>query len=64
MEQSDVIVTVHDIDQYTEDNTKLDQRLNELKSQQADKEAQQAQVNQLLQSSAVNVSKLILILKN
>lgn len=49
MEQSDVIVTVHDIDQYTEDNTKLDQRLNELKSQQADKEAQQAQVNQLLQ---------------
>ncbi|MEJ7432956.1 hypothetical protein WL505_12640, partial [Staphylococcus warneri] len=37
MEQSDVIVTVHDIDQYTEDNTKLDQRLNELKSQQADK---------------------------
>lgn len=49
MEQSDVIVTVHDIDQYTEDNTKLDQRLNELKSHQADKEAQQAQVNQLLQ---------------
>lgn len=64
MEQSDVIVTVHDIDQYTEDNTKLDQRLNELKSQQADKEAQQAQVNQLLQSSKANVSKLILILKN
>ncbi|WP_016898101.1 chromosome segregation protein SMC [Staphylococcus capitis] len=49
MEQSDVIVTVHDIDQYNEDNTQLDQRLNELKSQQADKEAQQAQVNQLLQ---------------
>lgn len=47
MEQSDVIVTVHDIDQYNEDNTQLDQRLNELKSQQADKEAQQAQVNQL-----------------
>ena len=42
MEQSDVIVTVHDIDQYNEDNTQLDQRLNELKSQQADKEAQQA----------------------
>ncbi|WP_367008459.1 chromosome segregation protein SMC [Staphylococcus capitis subsp. urealyticus] len=53
MEQSDVIVTVHDIDQYTEDNTKLDQRLNELKSQQADKEAQQAQVNQLLQKFKV-----------
>lgn len=49
MEQSDVIVSVHDIDQYNEDNTQLDQRLNELKSQQADKEAQQAQVNQLLQ---------------
>ena len=49
MEQSDVIVTVHDIDQYNEDNTQLDQRLNELQSQQADKEAQQAQVNQLLQ---------------
>ena len=49
MEQSDVIVTVHDIDQYNEDNRQLDNRLNELKSQQADKEAQQAQINQLLQ---------------
>ena len=38
-----------DIDQYNEDNRQLDNRLNELKSQQADKEAQQAQINQLLQ---------------
>ena len=53
MEQSDVIVTVHDIDQYNEDNTQLDQRLNELKSQKADKEAQQAQVNQLLKKYKV-----------
>lgn len=49
MEQSDVIVTVYDIDQYNEDNQQLDNRLNQLKSQQASKEAQQAQINQLLQ---------------
>ena len=28
MEQSDVIVTVSDIDHYTEDNQRLDERLN------------------------------------
>ncbi|PNZ67153.1 chromosome segregation protein SMC [Staphylococcus croceilyticus] len=49
MKQSDVIVTVHDIDQYSEDNRQLDNRLNELKSQQADKEAKQAQITQYLQ---------------
>ncbi|MGA4513873.1 chromosome segregation protein SMC [Staphylococcus caledonicus] len=49
MKQSDVIVTVHDIDQYSEDNRELDQRLNDLKSQQADKEAKQAQITQYLQ---------------
>lgn len=49
MEQSDVIVTVSDIDHYTEDNQRLDERLNHLKSQQAEKEGQQAQINQLLQ---------------
>ena len=37
MEQSDVIVTVSDIDHYTEDNQRLDERLNHLKSQQAEK---------------------------
>ncbi|MCE5089507.1 chromosome segregation protein SMC [Staphylococcus devriesei] len=49
MKQSDVIVTVHDIDQYSEDNRELDHRLNDLKSQQANKEAKQAQINQYLQ---------------
>ena len=39
MKQSDVIVTVNDIDQYSEDNRQLDQKLNDLKSQQADKES-------------------------
>lgn len=49
MKQSDVIVTVHDIDQYSEDNRELDVKLNDLKSQQADKEAKQAQINQYIQ---------------
>ena len=49
MKHSDVIVTVHDIDQYSEDNRELDHRLNELKSQQAEKEAKQAQLGQYLQ---------------
>ena len=31
MKESDVIVTVYDIDTYTEDNEQLDGRLNELK---------------------------------
>lgn len=49
MKESDVIVTVYDIDTYTEDNEQLDGRLNELKSQQAQKESSQAQVKQQLQ---------------
>ena len=32
MKQSDVIVTVNDIDQYSEDNRQLDQKLNDLKA--------------------------------
>ena len=49
MKKSDVIVTVHDIDQYTQDNGQLDEQLNDLKSKQANKEAEQSQINQLLQ---------------
>lgn len=64
MEQSDVIVTVSDIDHYTEDNQRLDERLNHLKSQQAEKEGQQAQINQLLQNIKVNVNKTIMTLKS
>lgn len=44
-----MIVTVHDIDQYTQDNGQLDEQLNDLKSKQANKEAEQSQINQLLQ---------------
>ena len=64
MEQSDVIVTVSDIDHYTEDNQRLDERLNHPKSQQAEKEGQQAQINQLLQNIKVNVNKTIMTLKS
>ena len=51
MEKSDVIVTVHDIDQYTKDNAQLDEQLNDLKGKQANKEAEQSQINQLLQKA-------------
>ena len=37
MEHSDVVVTVYDINQYDEENRQLDERLNHLKSQQAEK---------------------------
>ena len=37
MKHSDIVVTVHDIDQYTNDNRQLDQRLNDLQGQQANK---------------------------
>ena len=50
MEHSDVVVTVYDINQYDEENRQLDERLNHLKSQQAEKEGQQAQSNQYLQN--------------
>ena len=42
-------MTVHDIDQYTQDNSQLDEQLNDLKGKQANKEAEQSQINQLLQ---------------
>ena len=58
MEHSDVVVTVHDINQYDEDNRQLDERLNHLKSQQAEKEGQQAQLNQYLQKQKRNVKNL------
>ena len=32
MEHSDVVVTVHDINQYDEENRQLDERLNHLKA--------------------------------
>ena len=58
MEHSDVVVTVHDINQYDEENRQLDERLNHLKSQQAEKEGQQAQLNQYLQKQKRNVKNL------
>ena len=58
MEHSDVVVTVHDINQYDEENRQLDERLNHLKSQQAEKEGQQAQLNQYLQKQKTQRQKL------
>lgn len=49
MKHSDIVVTVHDIDQYTNDNQQLDQRLNDLKSQQAAKEADKKSLVQKIQ---------------
>ena len=43
MEQSDVIVTVHDIENYNKNINELDATLNELKSKQEAKEAEKAQ---------------------
>ena len=41
--------TVHDIDQYTNDNRQLDQRLNDLQGQQANKEADKQRLSQQIQ---------------
>ena len=60
MEHSDVVVTVYDINQYDEENRQLDERLNHLKSQQAEKEGQQAQLNQYLHN-VVNTNVLLQI---
>ncbi|CDR60307.1 chromosome segregation protein SMC [Staphylococcus schweitzeri] len=49
MKHSDIVVTVHDIDQYTNDNQQLDQRLNDLKGQQAAKEADKKSLVQKIQ---------------
>ena len=58
MKHSDVVVTVHDINQYDEDNRRLDERLNHLKSQQAEKEGQKAQFNQYLQKQKAQRQKI------
>ncbi|WP_042899193.1 chromosome segregation SMC family protein, partial [Staphylococcus aureus] len=49
MKHSDIVVTVHDIDQYTNDNRQLDQRLNDLQGQQANKEADKQRLSQQIQ---------------
>lgn len=49
MKHSDIVVTVHDIDQYTNDNQQLDRRLNDLKVQQAAKEADKKSLGQKIQ---------------
>ncbi|HIA6663961.1 TPA: chromosome segregation SMC family protein, partial [Staphylococcus aureus] len=49
MKHSDIVVTVHDIDQYTNDNRQLNQRLNDLKGQQANKEADKQRLSQQIQ---------------
>ena len=64
MKQSDVIVTVNDIDQYSEDNRQLDQKLNDLKSQQADKEENKLRLINIFKSKSLNVNKLIMTLNN
>ena len=64
MKQSDVIVTVNDIDQYSEDNRQLDQKLNDLKSQQADKKQNKLRLINIFKSKSLNVNKLIMTLNN
>ncbi|HJE01035.1 chromosome segregation protein SMC [Staphylococcus auricularis] len=48
MEKSDVLVTVHDIETYNEQIQSHDNELNELKSQQENKDAEKTQLNQAL----------------
>jgi len=48
MEKSDVLVTVHDIGQYSQNIHELDENLNYLKSQQATKDAEKVQHTQSL----------------
>lgn len=48
MEKSDVLVTVHDIKQYSDHINELDDNLNHLKSQQATKDAEKVQHTQSL----------------
>ena len=62
MKHSDIVVTVHDIDQYTNDNRQLDQRLNDLQGQQANKEADKQRLSQQIQQYKVNVINLIMML--
>ncbi|UUY78007.1 chromosome segregation protein SMC [Staphylococcus saprophyticus] len=48
MEKSDVLVTIHDIKQYSDNINELDDNLNHLKSQQATKDAEKVQHTQSL----------------
>lgn len=48
MEKSDVLVTVHDIKQYSDNINELDDNLNHLKSQQSTKDAEKVQHTQSL----------------
>ena len=64
MEQSDVIVTVSDIDHYTEDNQRLDERLNHLKSQQAEKKVNKLKSISYYNDIKVNANKTIMTLKS
>lgn len=48
MEKSDVLVTVYDIEQYSQNIHELDENLNHLKSQQAAKDAEKVQHTQAL----------------
>ncbi|MDU3951459.1 MAG: AAA family ATPase, partial [Staphylococcus epidermidis] len=58
MEQSDVIVTVSDIDHYTEDNQRLDERLNHLKSQQQQNDYDIEKLNYELVKATENYEQL------
>ncbi len=62
MKHSDIVVTVHDIDQYTNDNRQLDQRLNDLQGQQANKEADKQRLSDKFNNIKVNVINLIMML--
>ena len=62
MKHSDIVVTVHDIDQYTNDNRQLDQRLNDLQGQQANKEADKQRLSNKFNNIKVSVINLIMML--
>lgn len=58
MEKSDVLVTVHDIKQYSDNINELDDNLNHLKSQQATKDAEKVQHTQSLNKYKVERQQL------
>lgn len=64
MKQSDVIVTVNDIDQYSEDNRQLDQKLNDLKANKRIKKQNKLRLINIFKSKSLNVNKLIMTLNN
>ncbi|MBO1199266.1 chromosome segregation protein SMC [Staphylococcus simiae] len=49
MTHSDIVVTVNDITSYHNDNQQLDERLNDLKSKEASKEAEKSELSQHIQ---------------